>query len=38
VNPLGGVLIVLGLLVLAGTTMPYGLVIVAALGAILATS
>lgn len=37
-NQLGGVLIVLGLLVLAGTTMLYGLVIVAALGAILATS
>jgi len=38
VNPLGGALVVIGLLVLAGMTMPYGLLIIAVLGAIVATS
>lgn len=37
-NRLGGVLIIAGLLALAGTTMPYGLMIIAAIGAIVATS
>lgn len=37
-NQLGGALVIIGLLALAGTTMPYGLLIIAVLGAIVVTA